>query len=106
MKNIKTYETRHGNLSTVVQVGKRNVRIRFISKDNVHGYYATTDVDLQRAIESDSGYGPYIKTWQNAKELLRKKPYSVPEYELSSPERIEKSAKKNGIVFPLLKSNL
>lgn len=49
---------------------------------------------------------PYIKTWQNAKELLRKKPYSVPEYELSSPERIEKSAKKNGIVFPLLKSNL
>jgi len=38
--------------------------------------------------------------------LLRKKPYSVPEYELSSPERIEKSAKKNGIVFPLLKSNL
>ena len=57
MKNIKTYETRHGNLSTVVQVGNRNVRIRFISKDNVHGYYATTDVDLQRAIESDSGYG-------------------------------------------------
>ena len=95
MKNIKTYETRHGNLSTVVQVGNRNVRIRFISKDNVHGYYATTDVDLQRAIESDSGYGrkfylleetcfcdekeielkpiPYIKTWQNAKELLRKR---------------------------------
>ena len=128
MKNIKTYETRHGNLSTVVQVGNRHVRIRFISKDTVHGYYATTDVDLQRAIESDSGYGrkfylleetcscdekeielkpiPYIKTWQNAKELLRKKPYSVPEYELSSPERIEKSAKKNGIVFPLLKSNL
>ena len=88
MKNIKTYETRHGNLSTVVQVGNCNVRIRFISKDNVHGYYATTDVDLQRAIESDSGYGrkfylleetcscdekeielkpiPYIKTWQNA----------------------------------------
>lgn len=128
MKNIRTYETRHGNLSTVVQVGNRNVRIRFISKDNVHGYYATTDVDLQKAIESDRGYGskfylakepcscceemidlkpiPDVKTWQKAKELLRKKPYSVSEHELSSPEKIERVAKEKGIMFPLLKSDL
>ena len=128
MKNIRTYETRHGNLSTVVQVGSRNVRIRFISKDNVHGYYATTDVDLQKAIESDRGYGGKfylveepcscceemidlkpisdVKTWQKAKELLRKKPYSVSEHELSSTEKIERVAKEKGIMFPLLKSDL
>lgn len=125
MKNIKTYETCHGNLSTIVRVGDRNMRIRFISKDNIHGYYATTDIAIQKAIESDSGYGvkfslveeslpscnkdpelqaiPEIASWQEAKELLRKAPYSVPAKELSSPEKIESTAKRIGIVFPALK---
>ena len=125
MKNIKTYGTSHGNLSAVIRLGDRNMRIRFISKDNVHGRFATTDVYLQKAIEADSGYGskfylveeslpscekkvelmpiPEITTWQGAKELLRKKPYLIPERELSSPEKIEKAAKKKGVVFPSLK---
>lgn len=125
MKNIKTYETCHGNLSTVVRVGDCNMRIRFISKDNIHGYYATTDAAVQEAIESDSGYGgkftlvketlparkkevelqaiPEITTWQGAKELLRKAPYSVSAKELSSPEKIECAAKKIGVMFPALK---
>lgn len=125
MKNIKTYETCHGNLSTVVRVGDCNIRIRFISKDNVHGYYATTDVAVQEAIESDSGYGvkftlfeeavspckkepdlraiPEITTWQGAKELLREAPYSIPAKELSSPGKIERAAQKAGIIFTALK---
>lgn len=125
MKNIKTYGTSHGNLSTVIRVGDRNMRIRFISKDNIHGFYATTDVELQKAIESDSGYGrkfylieeaqppckkktdlrpiTEVKTWQDAKELLSKKPYSVSERDLASPEKIEKAARKKGIMFPALK---
>lgn len=125
MKNIKTYETHHGNLSTVIRVGGCNMRIRFISKDNIHGYYATTDVEIQNAIEQDGGYGnkftlmedtsvsceaepelnpvSEISSWQEAKELLRKSPYSVSARELSSPEKIERAAKEKGIMFPALK---
>ena len=57
MKKIKTYETRHGNLNTIVRMGEKKVRIRFISRDNIQGYYTTSNTELQEAIEQDIDYG-------------------------------------------------
>lgn len=57
MKKIKTYETLHGNLNTIVRMGEKKVRIRFISRDNIHGYYTTSNTELQEAIEQDIDYG-------------------------------------------------
>ncbi|MBQ8422841.1 MAG: hypothetical protein IJY36_01080 [Coprobacter sp.] len=53
---IKTYKTSHGNLSTIVNMNGKNVRIRFVSRDNNTGYYTTPNVALQTAIESDRDY--------------------------------------------------
>lgn len=123
MKKIKTYETLHGNLNTIVRMGEKKVRIRFISRDNIHGYYTTANSDLQDAIEQDIDYGRLfdlyqetgytdqptetrpieeIVSWQAARELLRKEPYLVPANRLRSPTGIEKAAREKGIYFPHL----
>lgn len=123
MKKIKTYETLHGNLNTIVRMGDKKVRIRFIAKDNVHGYYTTANSELQEAIEQDIDYGRLfdlynetgvatlqpdatpieeIVSWQAARELLRKEPYLVPANRLRSPTSIEKAAREKGICFPHL----
>ena len=95
MKTIKTYETLHGNLNTIVRMGAKKVRIRFVARDNVHGYYTTSNTALQEAIEQDTDYGrlfdlhhevaaalqpelrkvEHITSWQAARELLRAEPY-------------------------------
>ena len=111
MKKIKTYETLHGNLNTIVRMGEKKVRIRFISRDNIHGYYTTSNTELQEAIEQDIDYGRLfdlynetgfktpqpdatpvenIVSWQAARELLRGEPYLVPTNKLRSPTSIEK----------------
>lgn len=123
MKKIKTYETLHGNLNTIVRMGEKKVRIRFISRDNIHGYYTTANSDLQDAIEQDIDYGRLfdlyqetsytdqptetrpieeIVSWQAARELLSKEPYLVPANRLRSPTSIEKAAREKGICFPHL----
>ena len=122
MKKIKTYETLHGNLNTIVRMGEKKVRIRFISRDNIHGYYTTANSDLQDAIEQDIDYGRLfdlyqetgytdqptetrpieeIVSWQAARELLRKEPYLVPANRLRSPTSIEKPLAKKASAFPI-----
>lgn len=119
---IKTYKTSHGNLSTIVNMNGKNVRIRFVSRDNNVGYYTTPNVALQTAIESDRDYGrlfylyheaepitqpelkkvEHIASWQAAREMLRAEPYLVPANRLRSPSSIERAARENGIVFSRL----
>ncbi len=123
---VKIYTTHHGNLSIPLCVGERRMRIRFVSKDNVTGYYATADESIQKAIESNasfgvkfrlqpSGYQPNeteekplipienITTWQEAREFLNNPPYSVPKRGLNTPAQIRKRAKELGLFFPKIK---
>lgn len=120
MKTIKTYETLHGNLNTIVRMGGKKIRIRFIARDNVHGYYTTSNTELQDAIEQDIDYGrlfdlhheveavpqpelkkaEHIASWQAARELLHAEPYRVPLDKLRSPSGIERAAREKGLVFP------
>ena len=119
MKKIKTYETLHGNLNTIVRMGEKKVRIRFISRDNIHGYYTTSNTELQEAIDYGRLFDLYNETgfkapqpdatpvenivsWQAARELLRGEPYLVPANKLRSPTSIEKAAREKGIYFPHL----
>lgn len=119
---IKTYKTSHGNLNTTVRVGKKEVRIRFTARDNLNGYYTTPNIDLQTAIEQDSGYGTlfylyheaepitqpdlrkieHIASWQAAREMLRNEPYLIPTYRLRTPISIERAARENGLIFSRL----
>lgn len=101
------------------------MRIRFISKDNISGYYATADPEIQQGIESDSGFEkkfwlceefaskpvveeiettryPEITTWQGAREILRADPYNVTSTELSTPAKIRSVAKKLSVAFPAI----
>lgn len=121
---MKTYITQHGNLSTVVKLKERTLRIRFVSKDNIIGHYATANPEIQHAIENDRDYGikfslaheysprkkaktdlrplPEIDSWQKARGLLLGKPYLVPQEKLSTPAKIISAAKNHGIFFPAL----
>ncbi len=121
--NVKIYVTRHGNLSIPLRVEGRRMRIRFVSKDNVAGYYATADEAVQRALESmpafgtkfrlqSLGYQPLgevetpltpvegIATWQAAREYLSNSPYFEPKRGLNTPEQIRFRAKELGLSFP------
>lgn len=124
--DVKIYTTRHGNLSIPLNVDGKRMRIRFVSKDNVVGFYVTADVSVQKALEAkpvfgekfqlqSSGYRPCeeievplvpvggVATWQDAREYLSNPPYSVPRRSLNTPGQIRFQAKKLGLVFPEIK---
>lgn len=125
-KKIKTYRTDRGNLSTCLTVNGKGVRVKFISRDNVNGYFSTSDLDLQRAMEEDYDYGvkfdeyeavqeqeadmtPFectpvttVDTWQQAKEYMHAAPYNLPLRSLTSPDKIKYAAQSKGITFPNL----
>ena len=126
MDDIKIYTTRHGNLNIPLRVNGKQTRIRFVSKDNIVGFYVTADKAIQQAVESipafgtkirlqTSGYRPAeeldvslipvegITTWQAAREYLSKPPYSEPKRGLNTPEKIRSRAKKLGLSFPEIK---
>ncbi|MEG1573738.1 MAG: hypothetical protein RR293_04480 [Bacteroidales bacterium] len=125
-KKVKIYRTDRGNLSTCIKVNGNNLRVKFISRDNINGYFSTSDQDLQKAMESDYNYGvkfdefiqeqpqPYditpfecvpvitVITWQQAKEYMHTSPYNLPLRSLTSPEKIKSAALSNGVTFPNL----
>ena len=126
MDNIKIYATRHGNLSIPLCVDGERIRIRFVSKDNIVGFYVTADKAVQQALESIPAFGTKIQlqspgyrsaeeldlpltpvegisTWQAAREYLSKPPYSEPKRGLNTPEKIRSRAKKLGLFFPEIK---
>lgn len=125
--NVKIYMTRHGNLSIPLRVDGKQMRIRFVSKDNAVGYYATADEAVQTALESMPAFGSKfrlqspsyqpigeadvpltpvegITTWQAAREYLSNSPYFEPKRGLNTPEQIRFRAKALGISFPEIKA--
>ena len=126
MDDIKIYTTRHGNLSIPLCVDGKQTRIRFVSKDNIVGFYVTADKAVQQAVESTPAFGTKIQlqtsgyrsaeeleipltpvqgisTWQAAREYLCNPLYSEPKRGLNTPEKICSRAKKLGLFFPEIK---
>lgn len=124
---MKRYKTNHGNLTTFIRVGDKNVRIRFISGNNVYGYFETDNIDIQKALEKDSAFGVKfflddtaqqkiekslhsdviyvneVTSWQQAKKYLNKKPYGILYAEMKTPEDIRSVANKFKLVFNNIK---
>ena len=95
---MKIYQTRLGNLSTSVDVNGVPRRVQFLASDGVNGVFSTADEQLQRAMENSRGYGrrfklsdvaqpaseekiymlvPEVRSWQDARDYLRKEPYGL-----------------------------
>ncbi|HJG89030.1 hypothetical protein [Barnesiella viscericola] len=121
---IKIYRTSLGNLSTSVVVEGVPQRVHFYAHDGVNGLFSTDDEALQRALEQSRGYGkrftllegskaqpepetytlvPGIRSWQAARDYLRKEPYGLTDEEVSTPALIEQAAERFHLVFTQLK---
>lgn len=121
---IKIYQTRLGNLCTSVVVNGVSRRVQFYARDGVNGLFSTADEALQRALEQSRGYGrrftlfevprpetrqesyqlvPGIRSWQAARDYLRKDPYNLTDEEVSTPALIEQAAERFHLVFTQLK---
>lgn len=124
-RTIKKYRTARGNLNTFVSVGDKVVRVKFVSRDNKEGFFITSDAALQKALEEDKDFGikymlanatvdmaedrqpqyteiTSVTTWQQAKEFLHSRPYSIPLRSLATPEKIRKAAQTKGLKFPCI----
>ena len=120
---MKIYQTRLGNLSTSVDVNGVPRRVQFLASDGVNGVFSTADEQLQRAMEN-SRYGrrfklsdvaqpaleekiymlvPEVRSWQDARDYLRKEPYGLSDEEVSSPALIEQAAERLNLIFSQLK---
>ncbi len=121
---VKVYHTRLGNLSTSVIVNGVSRRVQFLARDGVNGIFSTDDEMLQQAMEKSRGYGkrfsllevtqtqieketytlvPDVRSWQEARDYLRKAPYGLSDEEVSTPARIEQAADKLHLIFTHLK---
>lgn len=121
---IKIYQTRLGNLSTSVVVGGVVHRVQFYARDGVNGLFSTDNEPLQQALEQSRGFGkrftifevarseprqeayqlvPGIRSWQAARDYLRKEPYGLSDEEVSTPALIEQAAERFHLVFTQLK---
>lgn len=121
---MKIYQTRLGNLSTSVDVNGVPRRVQFLASDGVNGVFSTADEQLQRAMENSRGYGrrfklsdvaqpaleekiymlvPEVRSWQDARDYLRKEPYGLSDEEVSSPALIEHAAERLNLIFSQLK---
>ena len=121
---MKIYQTRLGNLSTSVDVNGVLRRVQFLASDGVNGIFSTADEQLQRAMENSRGYGrrfklsdvaqpaseekiytlvPEVRSWQDARDYLRREPYGLSDEEVSSPALIEQAAERLNLIFSQLK---
>ena len=113
---MKIYQTRLGNLCTTVDVNGVPRRVQFLASDGVNGVFSTADEQLQRAMEnklSDVAQPaseekiytlvPEVRSWQDARDYLRKEPYGLSDEEVSSPALIEQAAERLNLIFSQLK---
>ena len=119
---MKIYQTRLGNLSTSVDVNGVPRRVQFLASDGVNGVFSTADEQLQRAMENSRGRRfklsdvaqpaleekiymlvPEVRSWQDARDYLRKEPYGLSDEEVSSPALIEQAAERLNLIFSQLK---
>ena len=117
---MKIYQTRLGNLSTSVDVNGVPRRVQFLASDGVNGVFSTADEQLQRAMENGRRFKlsdvaqpaleekiymlvPEVRSWQDARDYLRKEPYGLSDEEVSSPALIEQAAERLNLIFSQLK---
>ncbi len=121
---MKIYQTQLGNLSTSVVVNGEPRRIHFFARNGVNGFFSTDDEPLQQALERSRGYGkrfkllevacqqpvedtytivPNVRSWQGARDFLRKEPYNLSDEEVSTPALIEQAAERLHLIFTHLK---
>ena len=115
---MKRYKTNRGALSTIVKVGDKSIRIKFIAGNADIGYFETNDLTLQKAIEQDGNFGvkffddtPLYETelditivdsvysWQEARKFLLNEPYNISPQEITSPKKIKSVAKSLNLQF-------
>lgn len=115
---MKRYKTNRGNLNSVIRVGDKNVRIKFVAGSAGIGYFETNDISLQKAIEQDADFGvkffvetiqneenisitiiDNIESWQEARKLLQNEPYNIAPKDISSPKKIKAVAKSLNLMF-------
>lgn len=120
---MKIYQTQLGNLSTSIVVNGVPRRIQFFARNGVNGIFSTDDEQLQQAMEKSRSYGkrfklmetprpqpevtytmvPDVRTWQEARDYLRKEPYNLPDEEVSTPALIELAGERLHLIFTHLK---
>ncbi|MBR4119108.1 MAG: hypothetical protein IKK64_03410 [Bacteroidales bacterium] len=119
---MKRYKTNRGNLSSLIRVEDKSVRIKFVASNTGEGYFETNDPVLQKAIEEDVDYGikffaessqqeeaneivsnvivvDTITTWQEARKYLQEAPFNVPTKEMTSPKKIKEVAQRFNLLF-------
>ena len=115
---MKRYKTNRGNLNSVIRVGDKSVRIKFVAGSAGVGYFETDDKVLQKAIESDADFGikffaevlqnkdipdvtiiDNIESWQEARKFLQNEPYCIDPKEISTPRKIKSVAKSLNLLF-------
>lgn len=118
---MKRYKTNRGNLNSVIRVGDKSVRIKFVAGSAGIGYFETNDKNLQRAIENDADFGikffaevvqnedtpniiiiDDIESWQEARKFLQNEPYNIDPKDISSPKKIKSVAKSLNLLFKKL----
>ena len=122
---MKRYKTNRGNLSSLIRVEDKSVRIKFVASNTGEGYFETNNKTLQKAIEEDADYGvkffaetsqqetdngtisevtevDSVTTWQEARKYLQNAPYNVSTKELSSPKKIKEVARRFNLQFKIL----
>ncbi len=115
---MKRYKTNRGNLNSVIRVGDKSTRIKFVAGNAGVGYFETNDENLQKAIEQDADFGvkffieishyedapnttiiDNITSWQEARKFLQNEPYNISPKEITSPQRIKSVAKSLNLMF-------
>lgn len=123
---MKRYKTKHGNLNSLIRMGDKSVRIKFVASSTGEGYFETDNLMLQKAIEEDADYGvkffaespqpnqvaeerdseatvvDNVTTWQEARSYLRNAPYNVATKEMTSPKKIQEVAQRFNLKFKIL----
>ena len=90
---MKIYQTRLGNLSTSVDVNGVLRRVRF----------KLSDVAQPASEEKIYTLVPEVRSWQDARDYLRREPYGLSDEEVSSPALIEQAAERLNLIFSQLK---
>lgn len=119
---MKRYKTNRGNLSSLIRVEDKSVRIKFVASNTGEGYFETNDPVLQKSIEEDADYGikffaetsqqheereiisevtvvDNVTTWQEARRFLQNAPYNVATKEMNSPKKIKEVAHRFNLLF-------
>ena len=100
---MKIYQTRLGNLSTSVDVNGVPRRVQFLASDGVNGIFKLSNVAQPASEEKIYTLVPEVRSWQDAREYLRREPYGLSDEEVSSPALIEQAAERLNLIFSQLK---